>query len=456
MPDYGSAPTPPPKRLWPLLAVVAVLIIVLAVIGFVVLHKSDKKGDAASDQAKTATFKNQLTPASEIRVGNFRYVSPCQALPLSAIKSIFNSVDGDTNVTEDALTVSVPPATDALPAETRCDYSLAGGDVTLYADQYLSKDDLSSPEFVMVADATDIQNFITSTRKTAGNNADAKALVAAMQKGLATFKKAESASESGADTIPSTNGVIAPDSASDGRVNFMYGNVKYGIEIASSDGDSQKLSAAQLGQVYKAMQIVMKNAADKHLDQSPINTILGSSDKVSGIKVLEPCTLIDAATFQAATGRPENSPMERTTLPVNINKIRYSAKHTENPGENSCTRNYDVTDDESVDSSSFELDLYYPRSVDLAKQFVQDYLKSDPNDISTPLQTGADEAYSTPSVLDPTVSLYLFRVGPYIGELSISNSTSAGFEDSIHDTQATQAQYVQAINAIAAGIKQQQ
>jgi hypothetical protein len=439
----GQGSTQHPSRRRAILAAVVLVILILLVGSAVALtgYDSTKKNQATVPKQQ---FPNQLTPASEIKVGTHRYVSPCQALTLSAAAGIFGKADASTRVTEDSLAVSIPASEEHYVANTQCRYKLAGTTVTVTAEQHVDGSDMKDLGNLFTGGSDEISTAKTLENKaTASDNADARRLADKLEKSIATYNKYND--EFDEDKLAKLNfdGVILPDLFGD--LKMIQGNVLYGV---STGGRGDSLTADDLAKYGKAFETIARNAKNTHLDQSPVPTILGNKDKIGSTKILEPCVILDGGTFKTIAGNDENDTVSRITLPIDANRDIVDKQVNKRVlFSNECERNYNG----DPINTAVKLQLYQAKTTEYAQQFVKDF--NDDTDAQPPnaLQTSADEAYIFYNSVDTATNSYLFRVGPYVGLVDISSLTSG--DESV--SSASQDQYINAINLFTARIKQQ-
>lgn len=426
-----------------------VIIGLIAIAGVWLLFFASGNQDSHSSSAKEndqPVFKNVLTPASEIKVGNTRYVSPCQVLPFAKVTEIFGQAAESAYVIEDSLGASVPANSEENVMRTYCNYNLAKSlSIKVSADQYTDSAELKRVSSVFLVKSDRVQAILNTARQHAGNNQDAKDLLNAVQSSLNTYKTYESVYDKDTLSKVDPDGMILPPFASDG-VQVILGNVSYRLDTSIR---LDKASAEQLAQFKQALDVIRSNAANPRLDQSPINTIIGSTDHIGDTKILEPCALLSGNIFQTITSVESNDLVGRVTLPLNSNRdIIDNSVGKRVIFSNSCERKHEGGD---IDVS-FRLKLNQAKSVEFAKQYVKDY-DDDPSIVPTAVTTGADEAYLFPNSRDPLSPAYLFRVGPYVAVINFESTDSTG--SGLKFLPATQKQYIEAVNILTQEIKKQ-
>jgi hypothetical protein len=444
-------PQKPDKRKVALFGLLGIAVIAVIVASFLFANHAEKTTD--NGVSSKLAFPNQLTPASEIRVGDFPYVSPCQVLPLSDAQDIFGSLPSDGYVHENSLAVSVPktdPTHGLNSVQTYCDYEYGAKDVnevTLNAEQFKDATDVKDVPTMVSVSPDKAQQTIDGFKKNAGG--DAEAMVNTMQSSLASYKKAVEG-----DTSIKADGMVLPGLT--GGIQVVHGNVVYTVDMKGSDAKASDTSktSKQLDQLAKALKVIASNAQNSHLDQSPASTILGSSDTVGTTKVFDSCAMLTTAIFKAATSLDENTILDRTTPIANFAKPTHSINGDANPPNSECLREHEDMVDIAISSTSIDLNIDYGSSASAAKQQIQSLANEPSGGKGTALQTSADEAYVIPSdgSFGDNIALYEFRVGAYVGSITFTSSSVADLSDEGTDTPAPQDQYVQAINLVVAQI----
>lgn len=438
-------PTPEPSARFNrqhvlMLAATFVTVFVVALLAITLLG-GDSKAPRQSASNSTEP-QSQLAPKRELKVGAFRYMSPCQVLPLKDVTKIMGNMSADGYISEDSLAVNYTDPTS--PARTQCEYNInrdTNLSVYLSANQYADASKLKRLSSLFLTDPDVLALQIAKYHQTASDsqNKDAKAYVAKLETSLETYKKyADAYSE---DALKQLNpsgltlpGYLAP-------VGYIYGNVFYTIDVPGYD--SKNLTAEQMAKLNGLLSAVMKHARNKQLDQSPAPTYLNSTAKVGSTKLLEPCTILTTADFTSITGVNENDLLTRLSLRAQPGKELKRSDNSPILPTNSCERTARNTDNSRV---RVELQLWYGRSNGEAQA---EYAKYNNNgSAEAPLQTSADEAKLVGSDNSgATASSYIFRVGPYFAQVRISNLVRSD------TTYGNQDQHVSAINLLAERLK---
>lgn len=430
------------------IAIAAGLAILGVIIGVIVFATSGHDTTTTKPSANSPKFKNLLTPASEIKVGNSRYVSPCQVLPLASAAELFGVTNPGTQLTEDSLAVSRPQSDQSATNtyRTSCGYALTDKTVHLYADQYADASELQHVSSVFLRSEDKQRATIAAIKKTAGNDVEAKELASTFEKSLDKLNKYKNEYDDDKLKNVDFNGMMLPAYASN-DVLLLYNNVVYSLD---SGIKLEIASVEQLAKIDKAFKIITRNAANQHLDQSPAPTILGNTDMIGKTKILEPCVVLSTSVFQAITGQADNDLVERSTLPIDSNRDVVDKKVNKRViVSNICNRNYKAGDM----ATKVGLHLYQAKTTTYAKQYVIDFHDAPSTPAPTPLQTSADEAFVFANSTDPASPTYLFRVGTYVGVISLETSDSTGADLTI--TKSSQDEHIRAINLLVENLKKQ-
>lgn len=428
----------------------ALVVLLLGVIAFLLLNRSN---DTAQPPVKSKpTFTNYLKPASEIKVGDYRYVSPCQVLRLEDVNSIFGNIGGEGYVREDYYDATVAPLTKLdRDVETNCHYVYDDDRrVSLDVKQSfvpLRTDDL---QFVLYAlgDEKMEEKIKIYERATSNSGEDLKAFVATLKRSVDTYKQQET---SRSDEPVDVTNLVFPVDRDLFSFNVVRDNVVYKLDFKSlkDTDDEYKLSdqeiADRLAKSAKGIDLLKRRAADKRLDQSPAPTILGDTEMIGTTKVLESCAILTPQIYQAVIGSPANMQIGRRTASQDIVTERFARNGSPLYPDNECERQGRA--DPTTTSMQLELN-FASTGQELQAVFDKGY-KIDGNDKL--LQTNAEwSAYFELK----NGGYALFRTGAYSGTVTILNTTSAGFGSDIKQSHGTDQQYVQLINAIVDSIKQ--
>jgi hypothetical protein len=456
-----TEPTPPAdpvnraslrKRAYLLIPAIIILIIIGIVVGAVAFSGSDLKPQNNAQAEKQ--FTNYLKPTSEIKLGNYRYISPCQVFPLDEVSKIYGGPSDTTRVIEQYLDTSRAVTDDPLNTsynspDLTCGYELAKNNtVYLYTEQYSDPEQAVTIGKILISENT-LNETIDALKTKAKGNKDAEALVKQMEKSRDGYLKYYK--EYDRDILKKQNfdGYILPKYAASSLV-MNYKNVTYNVEPRNV----RKLtdaSASDLAKYYKAFELIKKNASNKNLSQSPAPTILGDNDKIGSTKIVEACDILSKSVFKEITGQDDNQIIRRTSLPVEVNDDITSRTKGTNLYFNSCDRTYEMNDLQT----SVSVTIRQAKSAAEAQEYVKNYDQT-PEPPATPLQTSGDEAYSYPNPFNPSggTPLYLVRTGPYVISITYNlQDSTAGLSGDIIQSEGSQEQVVKAMNILIDRIK---
>lgn len=426
--------------------------VLLVLVGLMAMLFANMTETKQQDQiADKPTFTNYLKPASEIKVGEFRYVSTCQLLKIEDIKSLFG-INDDTYITEDYYDANAAPIERFdRNIETNCRYDLGDTEVSLDAEQSFEELDTTDPQQILYSlgdelMAEKIKLFEKAVSDT--TDTDLKEFVSTLKNSVDTFNQ-----ETLSEELDTSNFVV-PVGRGLFSFNFIHDNVIYKLEykIKTSSKDEFALSSQDIKDNLKksraALEMIMARANDGSLDQSPAPTILGDTEYVGTTKVIEPCALLTSQLYQTVMGSVANKEISRATVYNNIVKDRVAAGDGQplSPSS-SCERSGRINDTSSV----IRLSMRHTKSADTLQAALNKGYKFDGNDKL--LQTSADwSGYF--NIDKPGQEICAFRVGPYSFVVDILNTTSAGLFDSVRQAGGTEQQCVQLINSIADSARQ--
>lgn len=443
-----------------LLVAAGVLLLIIASIAFAAT-RGGGNGDTGTGQQDN--FQNWLKPASVIQVGSHRYVSPCRALPKQAAESAFGAFTPRTVVQETYLDRSVKDS--LLPLQLKCIYNHGigkGQDVALEMVEYSDASTIKRLGSSLGAfELGDVQHELSLYDKALAEqpNPTASQFLDKLKKSFATYKKYYDKYSQDELVGLNPNGLVLPVSNTiAGAVNdFAFvgvqDNVVYtlGHTPASAKGrnDVGAYSAPQLVNemlsMKKATDAIARNIGNAKLDQSPAPTIFGSTDTHGSTTILEPCAILSATAYQQISGVAPEASVERTTVAKDITTKRYTLqdKALILPS-NKCERQSESA--KTGNTTYLTFTLSYGSSTQQATDWLSKYFKVTKGDQK--LTTQADWAYAFANPIksgyDPVVE---FRVGPYIGSVSMYTNTDSGYAI------ASIAQYTQAINVLATSLK---
>lgn len=476
--NYNPTQTPPLQpaphskkrtRIIIALAIVGILLLWAIMLTVIIHVVTGRTTDFKTDKNySSSNFKDWLAPSSEIKVGSYRYVSPCQALTAKNIANTFGSYANDGYITETFLDYSVTPKSDKL-VDTNCSYSIrnkAIRTVGLTAKQFTDINDARNLSRSMSLRSDDVNQAVARYKKAAdaAGTPDVKAFVANIEKSAKTYQQNLGAS---GDENPdvSFDGMTLPDTQSElgheFKIQTMYKNVVYELSVGLAGGPTKSLDysdkqiAAILAGFSETLKTLKQNVNNPKLSQSPSATILGKSEKVGPTRILEPCAVMPDSLFKSFTGLDQNQPVDRSSVIFASEKESTTKSGFPTLPTNTCKRSFsDIKDTDGLSAAKWTaatLGLSYASSDARAQKTAQETLGTTGENID--LQTDADWARSLPFGEDGRI--YIFRVGAYVGTIKISIDSSEGLGYEIITTQADQAAHVKAINELVKSIKQQ-
>lgn len=429
--DFIRARSGDRKRL--LLLVGLVLAAMLLLIGVWQLKENtSKSSDSQSNQ--TVSFPDYLKPDSEIKVGDSRYVSPCQVLTKDDVAKIFGEMGQDSYVSEEYLDSSVPAA--RIPYQTMCRYDPY---ITIEAEQYSDinqvKDLRSSVSSLGTEKLGDKLRFFEEAA--AGtNDSKMKDFVTRLKSSSEKYQYQQTHNLlEGELAATNSDGAVVPSGQGLFSFTLLQNNIAYEIEYDTGKTAKEEFQlssgeiARQLDKIRQVVETIRDHAQDKNLSQSPAPTILGGADKNGETKILEPCAVLSKALFQQATGKDQEGIVKRVSVPADVTRARFGSQdNVQIFPANACERQNDTS------NTSVRLELQYGDSLEAVQKKLDDGFKLGPKDVA--LQTNAEWAAAITAIPnDPPY--YMFRVGTYLGIVAVDN-----------DVPASREAHVQAINLI--------
>ena len=444
---------PTTKPLWdkPILKFVVPLLVFLALLTLVIIAVT-KSGDLSQSESEQATqqqtFTNYLQPEGELRVGAFRYVSPCQALPVATIEDTFEDFDGEAKTYEYYYDSSV--SEEEYSVRTSCEYDIddeSRSIVSLKAEQYTAGDRFITAKNTFLSYEVDDQ--LVNRYKTAANKSDSEALKKFSNTlSTSTTEYVAPKTEFPANGVNNFDGMLLATTNDDAlEIVYKQRNVIYTLEYQQRDGSRSKsiadmsdaeftTHATRLAKLAAALQA---NAAKEDLNQSPAPTIIGSSDMLGGVRLLESCDLLDKNALTIMYGTDQRGEIIRSGLPANASELQRQVRDASlvKPVVSSCQRT-----DGSLDRKAVSLTLLTSNSPENAKKHLDGLFGGTPVSEQQTVQTNADDTRLYTSGGDDLPDYY-FQTGPYIGVLSGSDGYGATSEQ----------QVVELINQIVAKVK---
>lgn len=417
---------------------------------------------AEEAEPEEPAFRDWLAPDKTLQVGKERYVSPCQVLSLDDVREIYGEPPSGTAISEEFLDVSVR---DRVYPATAYDTSCRYGDlVTLDAGQDNSRRELRHNGI----DAA-LQSY-RSEETPAKVKRYRKAVAGSDDSALKEFvdelvdvsrlyarysKKYDPDILDGLDF----DTVVQASGQSGFSFLFFVDNVSYTL-TQEQGGDTDELRdfgdsfvLRQLEQAMAAIARIRERAADPTLSQSPAPTIPATGDTYGRTRLLEPCAVLSRSVFEDLTGRPDNVPVARQSLPVQLPGLPPSWDSSSSVVTNGCDRtSRREKGNGGSDEAMMRISIDYARTARQAMASLRrgGYLPLARGDAR--LDTRADIALeTTDDIFD--VTLYTFLVGPYQVTVTWSGLATESLLGEITSTEATREEYVTAINALTRSLR---
>ncbi len=407
------------------------------------------------EESESPVFRDWLAPTQTLTVGKERYVSPCQALSLADVREIYGEPPSGTSTFETFLDFSVRDYSFiATGYGTDCTYD---GVVRLSAEQDSKVSDLRLGGLGSALTSYGDQDLplkIRRFRAAAAESDDPElaafidGIVDVSERYLRYLKDFDDKALRGLtfDTV------VQPTGQSAYAFYFFVGNVTYTLVQEEPEGSSGLKKAGdsyvldQLSRAQRAIARIREHATDPELSQSPAPTIAATDDSFGRTRLLEPCAVVSREVFADVTGRADNQPVERRSLPIQPTQLPPSWEGPNGLTSNECER-IDILERKDGSSTTTRLGVlieYFPS----AKRA----LRSIPRGGSSLLDTDADLALET---IDEGfgVTLYRFVVGPYRVTLNYSRLESSGFLGDLDGSKAPRAEQVRAINTLVRSLQ---
>lgn len=414
----------------------AVLILVLTTRQ--ALPNTNQDGSQAVSQ-----FRNWLVPSKELKVGDYRYVSTCQALTKQNVTEILGKFADDGIVLEEYLDENYTAISPSDEFKGECSYELKNAEYTnavLTSEQFVDKEQAKKVFNFVVMKPDAMQAKVAELTTAAEGNEAARSFAVKLKTSSERYPELSTLTyKSNELSKVSVDGLLFPDSRN--RYVLFYQNSVYALRITPVDKNMKQADLlAAYGELFAAIEANIKN---NQLDQSPAPTLLGNTDRVTKtIKVIEPCAILNRANFAAITGTEQDKPTSRTSLPYELEDI---VQNKQLMVANACERQSGRGS--SAPSNRVNLTLRHASSV----QGAIDWLGSDQG--ITPLATDADQSFILNPRFKGDYPIYYFRVGPYVADIDILQTSSDGTFSGISQKEATNDQYIKAINILVAELK---
>lgn len=423
-----------------------VLLGLVLIVSIVFLSTRGVKESANSNNSaqEKPSFKNYLAPTKELKVGSYRYVSPCQIFPKDDAQKL-GGFTNETAISESYIDSDYNTSKTYLPLKTQCGYMLKSSQYKsayVYADQYVDAIHAKRLDSSVTAQPDKLKSTIADYTTIATGNAEAEQFVKRLKDSLPRYEQNIKISYNKAELAKSnTDGIVLPHSSD--QFNYFNENIVYTFDIDSSS--TKSMTAERLAAYNLMLNSIEKHLVNKSLDQSPAPTILGDTDMVGPTKVLEPCSLLSSQVFNQITGATPLGPIDRISLPQGIEKI--SSATDKDFVTNYCERASEIESSGVKVSTRISLSLRYARSEESAIKWLKE------GERTTPLQTSADQAFVLNPRFDGDIPLFYFRVGRYIGEVGYTQTRSSTLSAPIKTSDVSNEEHVKAMNLLITEIR---
>lgn len=448
-PDLNQQPIPPKqpfiKKYGLALLVASVVLMFALTASILVLLRGNETSNNQNNTEQSTKFKNWLAPQKEIKVGQYRYVSPCQVFTLDDAKN-FNGLAEDTFVSEDYADTDFAGDATNKSLQTSCRYNIKNDtyrSITIDAEQYIDINDAKKLSRTVLERPEELQQSVDALASVSQGNESAKKLHQRLKESASKYKEYYNFEFDPQKLSQiSVDGIVLPGN---GKKFFVFkDNIAYTVTLETEDVNKD-IDSAAFEDYAQAIEIIEKNASNTSLDQSPVATILGDSDKVASTKIMEPCSILTGSIYQQLAGGPHVGIVERITVTKDAEKI--SSRTDANLVANFCERSRRVQEGGQNITTRIGLTLRYARTEEAALNWLKG------GEGTTPLQTTADQSY----ILNPRFAseppVFYFRVGKYIGNVSFEETRSTTLSAPIATTDVSNERYVQAINLLVAELK---
>lgn len=403
-----------------IIAGVALLLIILSA-GLLIKHNtqssSGSNGAGVVSQA-AAQYPNYLEPNDTIQIGQYRYVSPCQVLPLDRIVSVYGQPKGDSVLYETYYDAS---ASGRSSRDTSCRYSLRLGDVqndvTLRASQYDDIDLFTIPGFVLGATLSDttaqLEEYKTAARKT--DSPAVTTLMSRMQDSIQKFRQTEKSYTEAA--VSNFNNYLLPNKGigSAAGITYKINNVVYQLDIDTRGTGDSTISPRLLTQLARLTESMIENSKNAQLSQAPAPTIIGESDKLGSTRLLEVCDILRGTDVQAVLGTAPSGEVDRSGLDASSHIIDPRPENPDQiyPASSTCRRI-----SETGNRNVVELNLLTFNNAKNAIDHLEGFFSGGKDEIRQ-IESSASIAYADRDTSEGR--MYYFTQGPYLGVFRVND-----------------------------------
>jgi hypothetical protein len=440
-----------PKRVIPVL-----LGLIMLVVGGMLLMRSDEKNNGIGDAGAggQTSFRNWLEPTSEIKIGDNRYESTCQVLPVSTvIEAMYDGKPPANFAVGEEYYDGSPAQVQFTKPQTQCQY---GDAVNLSAEHYYEAADTKILASAIYSRGDEyIESKVAAYKKAVESSGDEslKSFVAQIESSSQTFLKYKDEYSRKATADLDTSTLIIPIGTNAVEFNLFADNIIYQLTLPSklrasaiAEAPAEQL-LTQLKQAKKLTDAIRENSNNPKLSQSPAPTVLGDRAKLGDTYILEPCAVLSPQIMQSITGANQANLIERRSVVYDLSEpVTARSGYAVFPS-NDCTRNVSLPQGDKTVKTIVKLDIEHaPDAAALDKKLTDaKFTALDADD--TKLQTAAD--FAAEYVVGSVQPFYQFRTGNYWMYLTISTiEPVSGVQG-----QGTREQHIAAINLLVESIK---
>lgn len=415
---------------------------------------SSPSGSPAAREEKPKAAPTWIgTDGQEIRIGERRYVSPCQVLTPRDASVAVGGFSGRDNIEEEYVDSSKPKDGRAYP--TRCEYLLVRGlldvwTLSVEAEQVADRPKPSEALLVddFVAAREELEPVVARLEQVV--TADpGRQLVAQMRASLELLPDEldvpVTEEQVASLVLPdrwATSGVVVRQGDTEWTVEYRGGDA-YGFEKLTDDDLRERADV-----LARAVESVRAHLADPELSQEPAPTYLTTTTHRGPSPVLEPCAILTDEAFGKILHGTPNVTVERASAAVDLEASPRGVDGITILPWNSCKRTHDSGIGPLDESKQTSIEISVSYAADLAELKRDGRLES--KFAHRKLRTRAD--WARVSLVLGSLS-YVFRVGPYFVILDVSRlDREAGIGD-IDTVDGSKRDHVRAINVLSDALR---
>ena len=415
--------------------------------------------DPTEDEPEEPEFQDWLEPTSTLRVAEFRFVSPCQALTLDDVEEIYGGLPATSNVSEETFDVSQRNTgpNSGTSFRPRCDYDQV---VRLETEQYTSLSFMRVFGISGAIYADDSAGEITAKLRryqqaaSLTDDESVRTFIEEVIRAGRAYAEFDRTSNRRVFRDFTFEDIVAPvGGAFD--MGFVHDNVVYrlgpehlgGEELAAMSDEEvlEGLEAAAAGVAR-----VREHVTDPALSQSPAPTFAHDDVTFGETTLLEPCAVLTQAVFREITGRRANGPLYRFHPSPDMDAPGGSG--SEISVYHNCERASEIErDDLSSDDVTVDFDIRYAPSAAALNEGLRLEEFRPLQRGETQLRTAADWAAE---LRDGDLLYYKFTVGNYFLGISLTDLQSeGGLGGDITQGRGDRAAHIRAINALVRALE---